>query len=272
MRGAKRALVLFWCMVLAAAAGCGKREEHAGGKKGEEILVLCGGSMRKVLEELVDMYKKVSGDVVVTSYGGSGELCAQIQNAGRGDLYICHDPFMEWAAKRGLVSTWDTVGYFDVAIVVPKGNPKNIRSLKDLARPGLRVGIGNRIYSTSGVLVKEMLARLDYGPDIMKNVRAETKGHQQRCTDVILGALDAGIVWYPIALLFKDRLDIIPIPAEYVQSVTSATYGESDLRNVKVTVGILAGKEKRPAVKRFYEFILAHRGVFKRHGFRTRKR
>jgi molybdate transport system substrate-binding protein len=220
-----------------------------------EVLVLCGGSMRGALETLKERYAKVSSDTILTTYGGSGELCAQIQNTGKGDIYICHDPFMPWADKKGLIGDWCTLGSLEVVIIVPKGNPKNIKTLEDLARPNLRVGIGNQIYSSSGQITKYMLKKLDVGPDILENVRVETKGHQQRCNDVDMGTLDTAIVWNAVAKLYEDKMEIIRIPKTYVDAITSATYGEVDLTYTKVTVGMISPSDQRPATQRFYEFL-----------------
>jgi len=237
-------------------------------KGGEEVLVLCGGSMRKALESVKENYKMTFSDTIVTTYGGSGDLCAQIQETGRGDIYICHDPFMPWAQERGLISDWDTVASLRIVIIVPKGNPKGIKALEDLAKPGLRLGIGDKRFSTSGQIVKHMLKTVPYGNDILANVRVETKGHQQRCNDVVLGTIDASIVWGAVAHLYRDRLDTIPIPMQYVDAITSATYKKADVRHVKVTVGIVSSAEDRPAVRRFYDYLTGEgRKVFAEMGF-----
>ena len=195
--------ITWLAIIVVVAALCGaflaQHRNHRG-----DVIVLCGGSMRAALEDAIREYGKTSGDVIVPSYGDSGELCAQIQHAGKGDLYICHDPFMPWAADRGLVGKWATLAYFDIVLVVPKGNPKNITELKDLAQPGLRLAFGDLSYSTCGILAKNALAKLDCGKGILKNVKMENKGHQERCTDVALGTLDAAIVWAPVAKLFAQ--------------------------------------------------------------------
>ena len=235
----------------------------------EDVLILCGGSMRAVLEDVIERYAELSDDKVIATYGGSGELCAQIEKTGKGDIYICHDPFMAWAAERGMIDTWATVGYLDVVIIAPKGNPKGISGLKDLARPGLRLGVGDRNYSTSGVITTNILEKLDYREDILRNVRMETKGHQQRCNDVSTGLLDASIVWRPVARLFAEKLESIPIPNEYVDSITSASYGKSDLRNVKVTIGITSGAKDKETARSFCKFATDQCGeLFAQHGFR----
>ena len=196
-------------------------------------------------------------------------MCAQIENTGRGDIYICHDPFMEWAAKKGLVHTWTTVGRLDVAIIVPKGDPKNIGGLEGLARPGLRIGMGDQKYSTSGVIVQHMLDKLEYGDAIRKNVRMEAHSHQARCDDVKLGHLDASIVWGAVAGLYADDLDIIRVPEDRIDAITSATFGVTDLKNIKVTVGIVSQAKDRPNVRRFYEFATQEcLDIFEKYGFR----
>ena len=259
---------LLTIVVVAIAVLAGFALLPAGDK--EDVLILCGGSMRAVLEDVIERYGELSDDKVIATYGGSGELCAQIEKTDKGDIYICHDPFMAWAADRGMIDTWATLGYFDVVLIVPKGNPKGIRELKDLARPGLRLGVGDRNYSTSGVITTNILEKLDYREDILRNVRMETKGHQQRCNDVGTGLLDASIGWGPVARLFAEKLESIPIPNEYVDSVTSATYGKSDLKNVKVTIGIISGAKDKESARKFYEFATDQCGeLFAQHGFRT---
>ena len=267
----KKALVIP-LMLLVLVASLVYLWRKSPGAGGEEVLVLCGGTMRDPMEAVIQRYQKATGGRVLATYGDSGDLCVQIQKTGKGDIYLCHDPFMPWAQEQGLIATWDTVGYLDNAIIVPKGNPKGIRGLKDLARPGVRLGIGDRRYSTSGVMVKDMLDKLDYGQAVLKNVVAESKGHQQRCTDVAMGTLDAAIVWKAAAHPFRDRLDIIPISSQSADAITSATYKLSDLRNVKVTVGITTQARDKPAARRFYEFVTTRcRDIFEQNGFRMEK-
>ena len=237
-----------------------------------EVLVLCAASMRGPMDEVVRRYNAVSTDRVVCTYGGSGELCAQLQNSGRGDLYVCHDPFMPWASRQGLVAQWQTVAFADLVLVVPKGNPKDLRTLEDLARPGLRLGVGDRKSSTSGYIIQQMFNKLPCRERLWKNATLETKGHQPRCTDVELGNLDASLVWNGVAFLYRDRLDMFPVPRDNVDAVTSATYGVTDLRNIKITVGLTHAGAQRDAARRFYEYVGREAAsVFGANGFRPAK-
>ena len=260
---------IFTLITMFAVTGCGKRSEQ---NAAEEVLVLSGGTMREVMEATIARYRTVSQDKVVATYGGSAEMVSQLMNTGRGDIYVAHDPFMPWADERGLLSEWATVAYLDNTLIVQKGNPKNIHSVSDLVKPGLRVGTGDHRYSTSGVMVKQMLSLVDYGAGVHSNIIHESKGHSERVTSIALGALDAGIVWAPVAKQSADKVDAIPIPIDAVDAVTSATYGLSDLRNVGLTIGLTTAGENNTAARRFYEFVTQNcQDVFAEHGFRMER-
>lgn len=232
-----------------------------------DVLVLCGGSMRTAMDEIAANYREKSPDRILMTYGGSGDMIAQLQQTQRGDILVCHDPFMPWAAERGMIDEWAAVAEMEAVIVVPRDNPKAIAGLEDLARPGVRLGSGDRVYSTAGYIVTSIITNAPFGPALEANIIAESKGHSERCAEVAMGALDAGIVWNGVAHAFRDRLLSIPIPKTYIDSVTSATYQSSDLRHVQITVGVTSHARERAAARRFYEFVLASRDVFVKHGF-----
>ena len=264
MSRTKAAYVGIGALVLAAAVFFAAMP---GGKGESDILVLCGGSMRAAMEEIVEKYRAVSDDSVVPSYGSSGSLAAQIKLTREGDVFVCHDPWIVWAEERGLVGDWRTVARLEVVIAVPEGNPEGIRSLDDLARPGLRLGLGSPDHSTSGIITKEILKRHDKGEAIRKNA-FESRVHGKRSTDLSLGLLDAAIIWNAVAHTFRDKLDAVPVESRYVDAVTSATYGRSDLKNVRVTMAITKDAADKEHVRRFWEFATTEgRKVFARHGF-----
>ena len=65
----------------------------------------------------------------------------------------------------------------------------------------------------------------------------------------------------------------IPIPAKHVDAITTATYGKSDLRNTKVTIGIIARAKDKGAARRFYEFATSRcQDIFREYGFRLKER
>jgi len=239
-----------------------------------EIVILAEGAMRAPLDALVTEYRAAHPEVrIFTSYGEGADAVAQIQMTGRGDIFVAHDPFMPWAAQKGFVSEWFTVGYFDVVIVAPKGNPKQIHGLADLAKPGLRLGIGDRKHSTTGVVAASVIRQLPYRDALLRNIKLETHGSPKLCAAVRTGALDAAIVWGPVALEYPDSLEVVSIPEKYLDAVTSATYGRSDLRNIRVAIGVIVRSAGRKDVRDFYEFLRkTGPAVFAKYGFRERER
>jgi len=240
------------------------------GAEAEEVIVLSGGSMKDVLSDAIGRYATISRDRIMASYGESADFAAQLTHGGKGDVFVCHDPFMPWAEEKGLISEWKTVAYLDNVIVVPKGNPAKIRQLSDLAKPGLRLGVGDRRYSTSGVVVNEMLARSPVGSSVASNIVVESKGHAVRCESVAQGHLDAAIVWNAVAFAMRDRVDIVGVDRTTVDAVTSATYKTTDLRNIRVTAGLVRQAATRESARKFYKYLTEScADLFAAHGFRT---
>ena len=56
-----------------------------------------------------------------------------------------------------------------IVIAVPKGNPKNIKTLADLGKPGLKVGIGNAMQSTLVFMTDSMLSAAKVKEAVMAN-------------------------------------------------------------------------------------------------------
>jgi molybdate transport system substrate-binding protein len=238
-----------------------------GVKKSDAVLVLCGGSMRPAMEQIVARFKKATGETVLISYGDSSEFTVQLQNTQKGDIIVCHDPFMSWSASLGLIDQSMNVARLDVVLIVPKDNPKGIHKLEDLARPGLRVGAGDPKYSTAGMIVDEMLRLVDYGPAVTKNFIVRTRGHQDLCNKVEMGNLDAAFVWNAVAHTVRDKVSIIVIPKDKIPAIRIEPYKDCDLRKINVAIGVTKYAKGNDRVKRFYDFAIAQKDVFDSLGF-----
>lgn len=83
-----------------------------------------------------------------TGETGGDDFLLEIADAGIHDLAISGAEYLlDDGEVRGIVQRGKrrTIGYRTSAILVPAGNPKDIRSVQDMARPGMRIGV-----STSG--------------------------------------------------------------------------------------------------------------------------
>jgi molybdate transport system substrate-binding protein len=243
--------------VLAAAAyiivGPGRGRSQA-------LLCYTGGTMRPAVEELARRWQERTGAPVQVEYADSGELLIRIEKAPSGDVLIVHDPFGGGAEKKGLAASTRVAASLTPVIVVPKGNPKGIGGLRDLARPGLKLILTDAEYSTAGHVVALMLARAGVEKAVEANVVSRTRQGGEAANAVTLGTADAAIVWNAAAHLRADKLDAIAIEPELlprpgVDAVTSATYGKIDMGRVAVTVSCLKCSLHPREAEAFAEYL-----------------
>ncbi len=239
-----------------------------------------GGTMRPVMSKLANIYREETGREVEINSAGSGELLAHIEAHKEGDVYICHDPFLDVLMKRGLGRDGWTVSELTPVIVVRKGNPKGIRGLGDLTNPDLSLVLTDFRKSTLGWLLPTIFERAGVDFETLRaqeNVQTFRKGGQA-ANVVKSGNADAAIVWNAVAHLRLDGLDAVPIPSEHlpvpgVDAVTTATKSKSTyfLTPVRVTVATLTCSKRPEAAREFAEFVASERAsnVFEEFGFTT---
>ncbi len=264
------ALILGFMTVLLCS--CGRREAPAAGAGPLHCYV--GGTMRPVMERLAAMYREKTGCEVLVDYAGSGELVIKLEQTGRGDLIVVHDPFAAYLMNRKLgARTW-VAASLDPVIVVAKGNPKGIKGFRDLAGGGIRIVQSHQIYSTAGHIVERMAAIQGITGSLNSNIVSRTKGGGDAANAVIMGSSDASIVWNAVAKAREDKLDVVMLEddvklREGIDAVTTATYGVIDMDYVRVTITRLACSEQQELADDFAEFVAseANRDIWRQYGF-----
>jgi molybdate transport system substrate-binding protein len=212
------------------------------------------------MKELVRAFSAKSGIQTEVDYGGSGMLISRLRLAQRGDLFIPGDLWsVELAEKEGLVASRTPVCWLVPVILVPKGNPAKVRSLQDLARPGLRLGLGNPKSCQVGRASEELIAKngLDAAA-IQKNVVFSSTTVNELGLQVKTGSLDATIVWDAVAAQYADSAEVISIPAS--QNVPS-----------RVAVAVLKSSGQPEAAQEFVKFLLTDAGqaILRAQHYRT---
>ena len=239
------------------------------------LVCYVGGTMTPVFNELAAAYKEETGAVVDITSADSGELLATIEMQLQGDLYVAHDPFMNRVMDRGLgVSAWHVGNLFPV-MVVAKGNPKNIGTLKDLTRPDVKVYLTDYRHSTLGNMLPIIFKRA--GIDFDKfNETKEILTHRSGswvANQVIMKSADAALVWQVVAQLRKEHLDIVPIdeylPRPGIDGKTSASGKRYEVMPVKVTVITLTCSKRPQESEKFVNFIRSDTGkkIVRKHHF-----
>jgi len=214
LRASKRMQLNFLNIVLAfllayGSMGCEKKEE-------QELKLLCGNSFLKPAEQLCKEFTEKTGIQVVLTTGGSEDLLPQVEVKTIGDIFITHDPYLDYSKQAEAVADSAQVGYVAPVLAVQKGNPQGLTKIEDLTKPGLKVAFSNPEYSTCGEMVFALLEEKGIKDAVMKNVGNRlTKGHPKLCTFLQTQTVDAVITWNGVAHTFRDHLEIVPTPYEY---------------------------------------------------------
>lgn len=167
-----------------------------------ELVVFCAAGIRFPIERIVDDYTQQFPATVQIQYGGSNTLLNQIEVNPVGDLFVAGDSsFIETAISKGLVKESIPLARLRPVIVVPEGNPRNIAGLDDLMQGNVRVALGNPDATAVGRSVRAAL--LESGKWQRLEAHVTDRGVfkptvNDVANDVVLGSVDAGIVWTSI--------------------------------------------------------------------------
>jgi molybdate transport system substrate-binding protein len=183
----------------------------------EKLLVFAGAASQPPTEEAAALYEKKTGTKVELVFGGSGYVLSQMKLAKQGDIYFPgSSDFMEIAKRDGDVfpDTEKVIVYLVPAINVQKGNPHNIRTLKDLTKPGLKVAVANPEGVCVGLYAVEIIERELSSSEkkaFMQNLINYTSSCEKTATAISLKQVDAVIGWSVFEHWDPDRIETIPL-------------------------------------------------------------
>ncbi len=201
-------ILIAWLII-----GCGKSKPEVEEK---ELVVLCGSSFPNPMDELCSQFTEQTGIKFATTVAGSESHLPVIKTVHEGDIFVTHDPYLDYVRDANCLLDYVHVGYVSPVLAVQKGNPKEISSIQDLTRPGIKVALSNPEYSTCGEMVFALLEKKGIKEAVMKNVENRlTKGHSDLGTFLKTKTVDAVIMWNGVAHTFRDSVEVVPTPYEY---------------------------------------------------------
>lgn len=231
------------------------REDRPNELGNDPLLVHCAAGLRIPVSEIAKQYEEEFGVAIHLQFGGSGALESQLEIAG-GDLYLPADvSYIESTRAKGLIREAIPVAKLTAGIVVPKGNPKNLRSLDDLSKPGIRLSLADPS-AAIGKFTRSVLQKSGHLPRIEPNVVVTKPTVNNIVEDVATAAVDATIAWDATAHTFPD-LEFIAVP-------------EFNARPKTNTIGILHASTQPTRALHFARFLSSRdRGqpVFAKAGF-----
>lgn len=234
----------------------------------EEVFLLAGAASLPPMQDLVKEFTEETGIPVQANFGGSGGLLSQYRLTGRGDLYFPGSvDFMTIARRDGLIdiASETTVVYLMPAINVRKGNPLGITSLADLARPGVRVVIGNPESVCLGVFAVEM-AESFLTPEQRLKFRANIRTYAPSCSAVanaiVLNTADAVIGWRVFTYWNPEAIENVSISKQEIPRISY------------LSIAVTAKAKNPVGARKLIEFMLSEKGMkhFKRYHYFTTAR
>lgn len=211
-RRAAAALVTAALLVPLAACGTsddGKKDAGGATKDGRktELTVLAASSLTDVFETAGAAYeKKHPGTTVKFSFGGSQQLAAQVKQGSPADALVTADTKTMDGLKADTGAP-AVIAKNRLVIATGKGNPKNVKGLKDLAKSDLKVVLAAPEVPV-GRYSKQVLDEQKIAVEPVSqepNVRAVL-------SKVELGEADAGIVYKTDVSAADGKAEGVDIP------------------------------------------------------------
>jgi len=192
-----------------------------------------------------------------TGETGGDDFLLEIADAGIHDLAIAGAEYLlDDGEVRRIVQKHQrrTIAYRVSSIIVPAGNPKNIRCVEDMAKPGVRVGVS--VIDCLKGLWEDISGRLGLLDKIRKNICYYANGCIAIIEAVATGEVDAAFGWTAFKHLSPERIEVIKMPKE-----------QQPLRGT--CVGLLSFAKEPQSAKRFMDFLASPeaREFYKEYGW-----
>ncbi len=193
-----------------------------------------GSVNRRAIEPIIEAFQVREGVTINTKYNGCGILTGDMKAIQSGELqtafpdtYLACDEYY-----LDTVQSWFETGVqvsdTDIVIAVPKDNPAGITKLADLAKPGVRVALGNAEQCTIGALSRRLLEAEDLYDKISDNVVMRTQTSALLVPQVTTkNAADAVLAYRTDTLAERDRLHVIDIVSPLAKAIQPFTIAKN---------------------------------------------
>jgi molybdate transport system substrate-binding protein len=168
--------------------------------------------------------------------------------------------YIEQAVHANMILSQRSVCYWVPTILVQKGNPKKIRQLDDLLKPGVKLGLGDPEACAIGRTSKQILEKNNIAwEDIEENLAFQSLTVNELGMQIQAQALDAVIVWDAMARYYSEYGDEIPIPPE--QNIIST-----------IDIGVLKFTKHHELAEKFVDFVTSEKGrrIFQKYNYSTK--
>jgi molybdate transport system substrate-binding protein len=226
------------------------------GGSSSTLTVFAAAGAKPALDEICAAYREKSNVVVEVTYGGGGEVLSQLELDRSGDVYVAPEQsFMQKAVEKQLVvpEIVTAIAWMVPVIAVPVENPQSITKLEDLARPGVRVAVTRPETTLLGKYAPEIFEKAGLADAIGQNIVTEAARPDSLLTMLVMGQVDAAILWNFYEVQSADDVAVIYLAPEQLTgigemraAVTSFTENEDEAQRFVDFLG-------SPEVKKIFE-------------------
>jgi len=225
-----------------------------------KLSVFAAAGAKPALDKIGQKFEEKYGTTVEISYGGGGEVLNQMILSHSGDIYVAPEQsYMETAAEKQAIypETIESIAYMIPVIAVRKGNPQNILTLADLASPGIQVAVTRPETTLLGKYAPEIFSKAGLAEAIGKNIVTEAVRPDSLLTMLVMGQVNAGIIWHFYQLQAPDKIEIIYLAPEQLTGI-----GE-------MQIAVSSYSQNKKIAQQFIDFITSANGqeVFKNLGY-----
>ncbi len=225
----------------------------------QSLLLFCAAGIKLPVAAAAKSFQDELGIDVQLQYAGSGTLLNNLRVAKKGDLYLAADvSYIELAREYNLLDEAIPLGRQRPVIAVRKGNPKNIRSVQDLLRDDVQFALANPDAASVGKTTQKVLQKTGEWEAVRAAVKVLKPTVNDVATDVLIGAVDAGVVWSATVKQIP-KLDMVHTP-------------EFDAAEQEITIGVLKTCRHSAAALQVARYLQApERGQkeFARNGYES---
>lgn len=240
-------------LLLAPLAACGGEDSGDGDRV--TLRVFAAASLTGAFTELGQQFEADHpGTKVELNFGPSSGLAEQISGGAPADVFASASPGnMDTLVSGGDATDPEDFAANSMEIAVPPENPADIKTLSDLTKPDVKVALC-QAQVPCGKVAAEVFAHAK----LTVKPATEEVDVKSVLTKVVLGEVDAGVVYVTDVLAARDDVTGVEIPAD-VNATT--TY----------PIATLEGSEHQEEAADFVDLVLSDAGtkVLEEAGFQS---
>jgi len=229
-----------------------------------EMLIYCGITMIRPMTEIARLFEQRENVKVTLAQGGSEDLYQSLKKSRLGDLYLPGEPtYRSKYVSEGLLGEVVTVGYNQLAIMVKKGNPKQVKGdINQLLRGDLSIIIGNSESGSVGKETKDVLESVGLYSKVLDSSIYLAPDSRGLNNAMKRGEADAILNWRATGY-FPDN----------AQSVDVIDLNPSLAKPQALLLNLLTFSKNKAQAIRFMQFAAGVEGqaVFRKFGFLDNK-